>query len=95
MVVGGGLAGVSLAQYLECALPTQTEVVLLSAENHLIFSRMLPEVVGRTISSLRVVKARPPVDWMRFTPLKVPSDRVWTAKDDAGYISPWLALPRY
>ena len=37
----------------------------------------------------------PGTEWMRFTPLKVPTDRVWTAKDDARYISPWLALPGY
>ena len=37
----------------------------------------------------------PGTEWMRFTPLEVPTDRVWTAKDDARYISPWLALPGY
>jgi DMSO/TMAO reductase YedYZ molybdopterin-dependent catalytic subunit/thiosulfate reductase cytochrome b subunit len=35
----------------------------------------------------------PGTEWIRFTPLTVPTDRVWTAKDDARYISPWLALP--
>jgi hypothetical protein len=29
------------------------------------------------------------------SPLTVPTDRVWTAKDDARYISPLLALPGY
>ncbi len=37
----------------------------------------------------------PGTEWIRFTPLKVPKDRVWTAKDDARYISPVLALPGY
>jgi len=37
----------------------------------------------------------PGTEWIRFTPLKVPRDRVWTAKDDARYISPLLALPGY
>lgn len=37
----------------------------------------------------------PGSEWIRLTPLEVPSDRVWTAKDDARYISPWLALPGY
>lgn len=37
----------------------------------------------------------PGTEWMRFTPLEVPTDRVWTAKDDARYISPWLGLPGY
>ncbi|MFZ0033312.1 MAG: molybdopterin-dependent oxidoreductase, partial [Candidatus Cybelea sp.] len=33
--------------------------------------------------------------WIRFTPIDVPKDRVWTAKDDARYISPVIALPGY
>jgi methionine sulfoxide reductase catalytic subunit len=37
----------------------------------------------------------PNSEWIRFTPLKVPTDRVWTAKDDARYISPVVALPGY
>ena len=37
----------------------------------------------------------PKTEWIRFTPLEVPLDRVWTAKDDARYISPLLALPGY
>ena len=37
----------------------------------------------------------PGTEWMRFTPVEVPTDRIWTAKDDARYISPWLALPGY
>ena len=28
-----------------------------------------------------------------LTPLKVPRDRIWTAKDDARYISPLIATP--
>ena len=55
--MGGGFAGVTLAQRLECALPVQTEIIVLSAENHLVFTPMLPEVVGRTISPLNVVVA--------------------------------------
>lgn len=30
---------------------------------------------------------------IKFTPVTVPTDRVWTAKDDTRYISPILALP--
>jgi len=37
----------------------------------------------------------PGTEWIRFTPVKVPKDRVWTAKDDNRYISPLLALPGY
>jgi len=36
----------------------------------------------------------PGTEWLRFTPLQVPSGR-WTAKDDARYISPLIGLPGY
>ncbi|MGD0674418.1 MAG: FAD-dependent oxidoreductase [Polyangiaceae bacterium] len=57
LIVGGGFAGVTLAQRLERALPETTEILVLSAENHLVFTPMLPEVVGRGISPLDVVVA--------------------------------------
>lgn len=57
VIVGGGFAGVTLAQRLERLLPAQTEIVVLGADNHLVFTPMLPEVVGRTISPLHVVVA--------------------------------------
>ena len=57
VIVGGGFAGVTLAQRLERLLPAETEVIVLSAVNHLVFTPMLPEVVGRTISPLHVVVA--------------------------------------
>ncbi len=37
----------------------------------------------------------PGTEWARFTPLAVPKDRIWTAKDDARYLSPLLGLPGY
>jgi methionine sulfoxide reductase catalytic subunit len=37
----------------------------------------------------------PGTEWVRFTPIEVPKDRIWTAKDDARYISPFIALPGY
>jgi len=57
VIVGGGFAGVTLAQRLERLLPAHMEIVVLSADNHLVFTPMLPEVVGRTISPLHVVVA--------------------------------------
>jgi NADH dehydrogenase len=57
VIVGGGFAGVTVAQRLERLLPLQTEIVVLSADNHLVFTPMLPEVVGRTVSPLHVVAA--------------------------------------
>jgi sulfoxide reductase catalytic subunit YedY len=37
----------------------------------------------------------PGSEWIRFTPLPVPRDRLWTAKDDARYISPLVGTPGY
>ena len=37
----------------------------------------------------------PEKEWIRFTPLKIPGDKIWTAKEDARYISPALGLPGY
>ncbi len=40
------------------------------------------------------VHCTPGSEWIRFTPISsVPRDRVWTARDDARYLSPWLDLP--
>ena len=57
VIVGGGFAGVTLAQSLERLLPPRMEIIVLSAENHLVFTPMLPEVVGRTVDPLHVVVA--------------------------------------
>src|SRR5581483_9471112 len=54
VILGGGFAGVTLAQKLE-RLADEVEVVLLSSENHLVFSPLLAEAVGREISPLHVV----------------------------------------
>ena len=37
----------------------------------------------------------PGSEWIRFTAIKVPTDRIWTAKDDARYISPLVGTPGY
>ena len=41
------------------------------------------------------VHCTPGTEWARFTPIEVPRDRVWTAKDDARPLSPWIGLPGY
>jgi len=37
----------------------------------------------------------PGSEWIRFTPIKVPRGRLWTAKDDARYLSPLIGTPGY
>ena len=39
------------------------------------------------------VHCTPGTEWIRFTPLEVPKDRVWTSKDDSRYLTPWIGLP--
>ena len=41
------------------------------------------------------VHCTPNTEWLRLTPIEVPTDRVWTAKDDARHLSPWIGLPGY
>ena len=57
IIVGGGFAGVTLAQRLERSVASHVEIVLISTENHLVFSPLLAEVVGRSITPLHVVVA--------------------------------------
>ena len=37
----------------------------------------------------------PRSEWIRFTPIKVPDDRVYTAKEDGRYLNPVAGLPGY
>ena len=41
------------------------------------------------------VHCTPNTEWVRFTPIEVPTDRVWNAKDDARSLTPWVGLPGY
>src|SRR5712691_1878447 len=57
IIVGGGFAGVTLAQRLERMVASDVDIVLISSENHFVFSPLLAEVVGRSITPLHVVVA--------------------------------------
>ena len=54
IIVGGGFGGVTLAQYLEKKVSSDVEIVLISSENFLVFTPMLAEVIGRSISPLHM-----------------------------------------
>src|SRR5215470_13974832 len=54
VIVGGGFAGVTLAEHLKRVART-VEVVVISSENHMVFTPMLAEVAGRSLSGLDVV----------------------------------------
>lgn len=57
IIISGGFGGVTVAQHLERKLSSEIEIVLISSENHFVFTPMLAEVVGRSISPLHVVVA--------------------------------------
>ena len=64
IIVGGGFGGVTLAQRLERLVASQVEIVLISTENHFVFSpyigrscRVLPSTVNQT----GIVLLPPPV----------------------------------
>jgi NADH dehydrogenase len=85
VIVGGGFAGVTLAQRLERSLPAKMEIVVLSAENHMVFTPMLPEVVGRTISPFDVVVAGRTLT-RRTKWLEARVNRIDREKDEAHYL---------
>lgn len=41
------------------------------------------------------VHCTPGTEWLRLTPIVLPADRLWTAKEDARHLSPWIGLPGY
>ncbi|MBA3707596.1 MAG: cytochrome b/b6 domain-containing protein, partial [Planctomycetes bacterium] len=41
------------------------------------------------------VHCTPGTEWLRLTPITVPTDRLWTAKEDARHLSPLIGLPGY
>ena len=49
VVIGGGFAGVALAQQLERRLPEGWRLTLVSQENFITFNPLLPEVIGASI----------------------------------------------
>ena len=55
IIVGGGFAGVTLAEHLNRRIARDAEVVVISSENHMVFTPMLAEVAGRSLSGLDVV----------------------------------------
>ena len=55
IIVGGGFGGVTLAEHLNRHVAQDVEVVVISSENHMVFTPMLAEVAGRSLSGFDVV----------------------------------------
>src|SRR3954470_20929174 len=71
IIVGGGFAGVTLADHLSRRVARDVEVVVISSENHMVFTPMLAEVAGRSLSGLDVVlpgrQITPRATWLTAT----------------------------
>jgi NADH dehydrogenase len=71
IIVGGGFAGVTLAEYLTRRVVRDTEVMVISSDNHMVFTPMLAEVVGRSLSPFDVVvpgrQMAPRATWLTAT----------------------------
>jgi NADH dehydrogenase len=55
VIVGGGFAGITLAEQLEHQLPPGWKLTLISQENFITYNPLLPEVVGASIMPGHVV----------------------------------------
>ena len=71
VIVGGGFAGVTLAEDLNRHVGRAVETVVISSENHMVFTPMLAEVAGRSLSGLDVVvsgrQVAPRATWLTAT----------------------------
>src|SRR5499425_1558956 len=75
IIVGGGFGGVTLAEHLNPRVARDVEVVVISSENHMVFTPMLAEVAGRSLSGLDVVvpgrQIAPRAAWLTATVTRV------------------------
>jgi NADH:ubiquinone reductase (H+-translocating) len=87
VIIGGGFAGVTLAEHLTRRLAQDLEVVVISSENHMVFTPMLAEVAGRSLSGLDVVvsgrQVAPRATWLTATVTGVD-----LSKNDVEYTRP-------
>src|SRR5215471_11479130 len=71
VIVGGGFAGGTLAEQLTRRVAPNVEVVVISSENHMVFTPMLAEVAGRSLSGFDVVipgrQMAPRAAWLTAT----------------------------
>src|SRR6201981_1142650 len=71
IIVGGGFAGANLAGHLNRRVARDVEVVVISSENDMVFTPMLAEVAGRSLSGLDVVmpgrQIAPGATWLTAT----------------------------
>ena len=55
IIVGAGFAGVTLAEHLNRHVGREVQVVVISSDNHMVFTPMLAEVAGRSLGAFDVL----------------------------------------
>ena len=92
IIVGGGFAGVALAKALESRMPTEWQIYLLSQENFITYSPLLPEVVGASLlpghvlAPLRQMLNRTHMRMVKVTEIDVAHRRVHYLGREKGYL---------
>jgi NADH dehydrogenase len=88
IIVGGGFGGVTCAEHLNRHARRDVEVVVISSQNHMVFTPMLAEVAGRSLSGLDVVMSgreiTPRATWLtaRVTGVDLKKNEVEYARRD-------------
>ena len=71
IIVGAGFAGVTLAEHLNRHVGREVQVVVISSDNHMVFTPMLAEVAGRSLGTFDVVvpgrQMAPRARWLTAT----------------------------
>ena len=71
IIVGAGFAGVTLAEHLNRHVGREVQVVVISSDNHMVFTPMLAEVAGRSLAPFDVVvpgrQMAPRARWLTAT----------------------------
>ena len=82
VIIGGGFAGTVLAKSLERRLPKAWSIYLLSQDNFITYSPLLPEVVGASVlpghvvAPLRQMLKRTRIRMVKVTGIDVERKRV-------------------
>jgi NADH dehydrogenase len=90
VIIGGGFAGARLSERLEGRLPPEWRVTLLSRENFITYSPLLPEVVGASllpghvIAPLRQVSLRTRVCMVQVTDIDLAARAVHYLGEGSG-----------